>query len=297
MTNKSANIKTLCGIVTFNSDATRLVENVSAAYPQVDKLVIFDNGSTNIDAIKEALRDFKDIRYFLSKTNQGIAKALFEIMGYAKNNNYDWVLTLDDDSVAKPNLVENYRKYINVNNIGAMTCKMEDRNYPMNEKDIKGDYELVDTIITSGCFMSVDAYSKTSGYDVNLFIDRVDTDICYSLVENKYKLIKINYVGLLHEMGYGKIRKFLWHNARAVNYSPVRRYYIFRNEVIVRAKHKNLIKREWLESGRPMWINFFLSSLKILLYEENKFTKIKQSWKGWMDGKKYVKEYLKNNSV
>ena len=89
MTNKSANIKTLCGIVTFNSDVSRLVENVSAAYPQVDKLIIFDNGSTNIDAIKEALRDFKNIHYFLSKTNQGIAKALFEIMEYAKKNNYD----------------------------------------------------------------------------------------------------------------------------------------------------------------------------------------------------------------
>lgn len=290
MENKSNNIKVLAGIVTFNSDPNRLYENVKAVYPQVEKLVIFDNGSKNISDLKKSLTKFNNIKYIESPDNKGIAAALSEIMNYAIKNKYDWVLTLDDDSVVSEKLIDEYKKFTNIKNIGTMTCRMEDRNYNMNFKEVAGDFEYVDRCITSGCFMSVEAYKNSDGYSVDFFIDRVDDDICYNFTQHGYKHILINYMGLMHEMGQGIEKKFLWHTARAVNYSPMRRYYIFRNETIVRNKYPNLIKKEWLESGRPMWINFALSSLKIVLYEDNKKEKIKQSWKGWKDGRIYVKE-------
>lgn len=293
MNNNVKNIKVLAGIVTYNPDLQRLKENVSAIYPQVDKLVIFDNGSKYFVDFKNALSGLDGIEYIESPDNQGIAKALSEIMNYAINNSYDWVLTLDDDSVAQPDLIKNYKKYMNISKVATMTCFMEDRNYSRNERPIDKDYIYVDRCITSGCFMNTEAYKNCDGYSLDFFIDRVDDDICYNLTRHGFKHIKINYVGLLHEMGLGIEKKFLWHTARAVNYSPFRRYYIFRNETIVRNKYPELIKREWLESGRPMWINFVLSSLKILLYEDNKSEKIKQTWKGWKDGRKYVKENLK----
>lgn len=285
-------VKTLAGIVTFNSELGRLKENVSAIYPQVDKLIIVDNGSDNILQVKDSLLSFKNIDYICFDKNKGIAQALSSLMHYAIDYDYDWVLSLDDDSVAMSDLIKTYKKYINVPNVATMTCKMEDRNYSMNEKEIDGDFKYVRVSITSGCFMSVNAYKQSDGYDIFLFIDRVDDDICYNLTKHGYKHIKINYVGLLHEMGFGVEKKFLWHTARAVNYSPFRRYYIFRNETIMRKKYPELIIREWLESGRPMWINFVLSSIKILLYENNKKDKILASFKGWHDGRKYVKENL-----
>lgn len=287
------NVKTLAGIVTYNSDIKRLEENVSAIYLQVNKVIIFDNGSKNAEEIKALSKNFPNLDFFLCKTNQGIAKGLSEIMDYAISNKYDWVLSLDDDSVAMPKLIENYLKYVNLPNVAVMTCRMEDRNYDMHDAEIKDDFEYTNRFITSGSFMSVHAYKNSDGYDLDFFIDRVDDDICYNLIKHGYKHIKLNYVGLLHEMGAGVIRKFLWHKARAVNYSPIRRYYIFRNETIVRNKYPEIIKKEWLESGRPMWINFCLSSLKILLYEKNKLEKISSSWLGWKDGRKYVKDNLR----
>lgn len=289
---KKDNIKVLAGIVSFNPDVDRLKENVESIIYQVDSLAIVDNGSNNLSEIKKKLKNF-EINYIENNENLGIAKALSQIMDYAIENSYDWALTLDDDSVAMPKLIENYKKYINVPNVASMTCMMEDRNYSTKEKEIDSEYIYTQRFITSGCFMSVDAYKHSDGYSVDLFIDRVDDDICYNLTSHGYKHIKINYVGLLHEMGFGVEKKFLWHTARAVNYSPFRRYYIFRNETIIRNKYPGLIKREWLESGRPMWINFALSSLKIILYEDNKKEKIKSSWRGWKDGRKYVKEKIK----
>lgn len=283
------NIKTLVAIVSYNSDIDRLKENVSAIYPQVDKVLIVDNGSDNVVDIKNSLLDFKSLDFIEYEKNQGIAKALADAMDYAIEKKYDWVLSLDDDSVAMPGLIDEYKKFADLQDVATMTCFMEDRNYSRNEEKFNEKYIYVDRCISSGCFMNVDAYKNSDGYDINFFVDRVDDDICYNLTKHGYKHIKINFVGLLHEMGYGGERKFLWHTARAVNYSPFRRYYIFRNEVIVRNKYPKLIKREWLESGRPMWINFILSSMKILLYEDNKYSKIKASWKGWCDGRKYVK--------
>lgn len=293
MQTSNKNIRTLAGIVTYNSDLERLKENVNAVYSQVDYLLIIDNGSSNVDEIKQNFVFLKNFNIIKFEDNKGIAKALSCIMDYAIENNYHWVLTLDDDSVTLPALIDEYKKFVNIPKVATMTCFMEDRNYSMNEEPISGNYIYVDRCITSGCFMNVEAYKNSDGYDLNYFIDRVDDDICYNLTTHGYKHIKVNFVGLLHEMGFGIEKKFLWHTARAVNYSPIRRYYIFRNETIVRNKYPKLIKKEWLESGRPMWVNFFLSSLKILLYEDNKKEKIVSSWRGWKAGRKYVKEKLK----
>lgn len=267
-------IKKLAGIVTFNSDISRLRENVDAIYPQVDKVLIVDNGSKNIEEIKRSLGYFECVEYLCFDKNLGIAQALSSLMDYAIENNYDWVLSLDDDSVAMPGLVSEYKKYINIPKVATMTCFMEDRNYPRNEKKFNDEFIYVDRCITSGCFMNVSAYKKTEGYSVDFFIDRVDDDICYNFTKYGFKHIKVNFTGLLHEMGKGQIKKFLWHNARADNYSPFRRYYIYRNETIVRKKYPDLIKKEWLESGRPMIVNFGLHSMKILFYEKDKIDKI-----------------------
>ena len=57
------------------------------------------------------------------------------------------------------------------------------------------------TCLTSGCFMRVSAHKDTAGYDVRMFIDCVDFDICYSLRAAGYKIVRIPYDGLIHEIG------------------------------------------------------------------------------------------------
>ena len=40
------------GIVTYNPKIERLIENINSIYPQVDKVIVYDNGSENIEDIK-----------------------------------------------------------------------------------------------------------------------------------------------------------------------------------------------------------------------------------------------------
>ena len=61
------------GIVTFNSELTRLQENLSAISPQVERIVICDNGSTNFKNIQSLLENYSNITVLSLQTNSGIA--------------------------------------------------------------------------------------------------------------------------------------------------------------------------------------------------------------------------------
>ena len=95
--------KIAAGIVTYNPDIDRLRENVEAVLPQVEYLYIIDNNSGNFSDWKNI---FDENKVGLTKLNLnvGIAKALNILMDKAGNDGYEWVLTLDDDSVIAENL-------------------------------------------------------------------------------------------------------------------------------------------------------------------------------------------------
>lgn len=193
-----------------------------------------------------------------TKKNIGIAAALRKIMDYAVEHKYDWVLTLDQDSVAMPGLIKEYKKYINDSEIGALSCIIKDRNF--EEKQSIGE---IKECITSGCFMNVCAYFKTPGYDSSLFIDSVDFDICASLREAGYKIIRIPFEGLLHEVGNGRRTPFGY----VYNHPAWRKYYIARNRVLVAKKHGDSVLKAKLRNARDI--------ILVAIYETDKFNKIK----------------------
>lgn len=152
----------LCGIVTYNPNIKRLKENIDNIFFQVEDVCIVDNGSRNIDEIENLIKKYKNISLLKLNVNFGIAYALKKIMEYGNNNNYDWVLTLDQDSVANSNLISTYMKYIDIENLGMLTCNIVDRNFVENNKSSK-EYEDVRQCITSGALMNTTAYKDVVG--------------------------------------------------------------------------------------------------------------------------------------
>lgn len=121
----------LGAIVAYNPNIERLTENINNINKQVDKLLIIDNGSTNFQKIRSSFTKTKMIAF---SKKMGIAKALRQVMIYSINNKYDWVLTLDQDSIPSKDLIRNYIRYIDtLKNIGAMTCIIKDRNFKNDE--------------------------------------------------------------------------------------------------------------------------------------------------------------------
>jgi len=247
------------GVVTFNPDIQRLRENIDSIAPQVQELVIFDNGSENADEIKSEFGERCTV--LCSVVNLGIAAALNEICRYAQSKGYEWVLTLDDDSVCPPNLIEEYSKHIESESVGILSPRIVDRNIGDIECLSSAPVDDVDSCISSASLLSLNAWREVGGFWEDLFIDMVDYDLCWSLREKGYRILRVNGVSLLHEIGHSSRAVFRNKTVAILNHSPRRYYYIFRNTIAVGRKHHRRIqcfrwncKRFWLiiryESGR-----------------------------------------------
>ena len=100
----------LGAIVTYNPDIERLMENIASVINQVDKLLIFDNHSRNVLEIETKLG--MNILIYKSDQNIGMSGALNYILNYASMNNYEWFLTLDQDSIIVKNCINQYCEFI-----------------------------------------------------------------------------------------------------------------------------------------------------------------------------------------
>ncbi len=270
------NDRCLIGIVTYNPSIERFTECIGSLSNQTDNLMIVDNGSSNVAEIERVIDSFS-LKYNIQKnqTNEGIASGLSDIMEYAERNGYEWVLTIDQDSVIQSGLLDRYKKAVSLlPDVGMITCLVKDRNYT----DIREEYQnkaiiSIKTCITSGAFTSVRAYKETPGYDKSFFIDFVDNDLCYSIREAGYRIYRIKYLGLLHENGYGENRSFLGKKIVVLNKSADRVFYQVRNA-------RKLYKKHIDYSVFQLMRFYILVLLKILLYENNKLNKIHMYIKG-----------------
>ncbi len=266
----------LAGAVTFNPEISRFSECIEAVHEQVRNIYVFDNGSENIGQIEEYLKGFNgDVKLWRNEKNAGIATALERIMKYASEQGYQWVLSMDQDSLLQPGTVDAYLEVAaEYNDAGMITCLIKDRNFTDVKNENQTDPVLeVEYCITSGAMTSVKAYKSTPGYDEGFFIDCVDFDFCYSLRESGFKIYRVNHTGLIHEVGHGENRRFLWKKIVIYHEKPVRIYYLARNTKRLYSKHREyglmkLVKKEMALLTR------------IVCYEDQKKEKLKQFIKG-----------------
>lgn len=267
----------IAGIVLYNPDWRRLKANIDGIIEQVDKIICVDNGSNNVEIIQKELETYSKVYLIKNTKNKGIAVALNQIVGHAKQDGATWVLTLDQDSIAMENLVEEYERLTNLTNVGMLTCIIKDRN---TNEAIHMDvlYKEIDNCITSGSYIKVSAWEKSGRFDERMFIDFVDFDMCQSLKENGYSIYRVNFYGLLHEVGRSKKAQILGKKYIIFNHSPFRKYYMVRNQIYYARKHKKSLNmyREYYRVFR-----YFVL---VMIFEQQKLQKFLKMMHGLFDG-------------
>ena len=263
----------IASIVTYNPGLERLKQNAEAIDPQVDEIVVVDNGSKNLKEIEGVLAEYNNTYIIRIEKNLGIATALNEAARYAKKQGYEWILTLDQDSVAPANLVETYLLYTQDKAIGMLGCKIVDRNFgEINGQDkLTCGYEEVEGCITSASLLNIKAWVEVGGFPDEFFIDSVDFDICLSMHEHGYKIIKVNDVALLHEVGHSEIRHSFGKDRQIYHHNPIRYYYMVRNGIFLGKRHHFVIKATY----RVFRMAFFT-----LLYDDRRIQKARMMLKG-----------------
>lgn len=232
----------VAGIVLYNPNMMRLKENILAIYPQCDKIIMVDNHSNNRNEIDNCWSDNK-IHIIHNNDNLGIAKALNQLASYAFQNKYEWLLTLDQDSVSPSNLMNVYIPFTRYPKVGIICCKILDRNFGerTTEKIHSHGWEYVSQCITSASLLNLNAWNDAGKFCEKMFIDSVDFDLCYSLTEKGYRIIRTNDVALLHEVGHSRLVNFMGKEEQIYNHSPLRYYYIIRNSFLLGKRHHRFI--------------------------------------------------------
>ena len=209
-------------------------------------------------------------------TNSGIASALNYGIKIAKENKYEWVLTLDDDSFIDSDMVECLCKYLDQINgnkpIGLIGMKWSLQNSSTYTKKSLSKKKILDKrgIITSGSLFSMKTYSAVGPFREEFFIDSVDYDFCMRARSKGFRVVQVQEYGFKHSLGRNEIFKLGEIKIINTSHTPDRLYYTFRNT--------NILAREYFLND-PMFsialiISQFRTILKIIFFQENKRIKL-----------------------
>jgi rhamnosyltransferase len=239
-------MKICAGIVLFQPDIDKLIANINSIAPQVGHIFIVDNASINSN---EVISKFSGDKYVIIKNskNFGIAKALNQLIACARKNEYQWIITLDQDSISDSLLVKKLclgiKKYPHA---VMVTPYIIDINL-MSLEGYKSLYlpesEIVEICQTSGTLTNVDAITSVGGFEEKLFIDHVDHEMCLRLRRGGYNIVRINSTYLLHEVGKGKKINIFGKKIAYHYYNPKRVYYQTRNLLYMLRKYKKEFKK------------------------------------------------------
>lgn len=230
-------------IVAYNPDPEHFREVIAAVRPQVEHLVIVNNGGplpANVDGSFESIE---------CDGNIGIAAALNRGIARLLELGCRWLLLLDHDSVAPPGMVAGLQQALQQSGTGgdlAVAVGPAYYNAPMgrnapfvrfgwlrlNYVEASADAPVipVDFLISSGTLLTADAIARVGWMDESLFIDYVDTEWCMRATSKGYRLLGCGSVDMRHSLGDEPV-EFL--NKVMPGHSPLRHYYIIRNAVLV----------------------------------------------------------------
>lgn len=262
-------------VIWYNPDNEN-IKNIRTYIDYVEKLYIIDNSKENNKKLADSLNSLKT-EYVWNNGNLGIAKALNLACEKAVSEDFEWILTMDQDSSFDSDSINAYFRAfekMTKNNVGIISPRHILKNDIDKFSDVKESAE-VDHVMTSGNLLNLKIWEEIGRFDENLFIDEVDSEICFRIIENGYKVIQLNKIRMFHELGNLEKKNFFTRKISVLNHNHIRKYYIMRNKFYMLKKYKKY---------RSRYIYYILNDFfKVIFYEKDKLRKLKYMFKGIAD--------------
>ena len=225
----------LAVVIVYEPDMELLQNNINAFINDVDRLMIWDNtpGGTNHKMFNEFGQD--KFLFQGNGKNVGISKALNYALRYACKEGFDYLLTMDQDSVWHD--FSAFKKaVIKKNEHEECICG------PYAGIDVpqgKSGFELNRWQITSGMLVKTNLLMTIGGYNEAFMVDCVDIELCLRAKANGYNSYYC-YEGFLQQR-YGTPSKtiFLGKERNYIYYSPFRVRGILRGHIFLNRKYKH----------------------------------------------------------
>lgn len=235
-------------IVSFQPNLQQLKRLIDALQPQVDDIVLVDNGSdTDIVTWTKCLSNISALHVYCLGLNSGIAAA--QNLGLKKVHDLSssHVIFFDQDSCPAPDMVQQLlcvllERQKNGEKIASVGPRFIDNrldNFPPFVRIRGFKYErqpcmssnsvvLVDYLIASGCLIPMSTFAAVGAMQEELFIDYVDIEWGLRAKSQGFVSYGVCAALMYHNLGDKPISfAGRYYPAR----SAIRHYYMFRNAV------------------------------------------------------------------
>jgi rhamnosyltransferase len=279
----------LCAImVTYNPDAA-LERNIRAMLPQVDKLIIVDNGSAlPIRAHIETIASSCAVQVIWNKENLGLATALnIGIRSAFVSDNFAWIATFDQDSrvaagfrdaMLQAYLACPYRQSVGI--IGPRHVELtENSTAGLSHHEEHDRFREITAVMQSGTFLSTEALRSCGLFDDSFFIDYVDFELCLRIRKNGLRIIEAPNATIVHRLGNPSRHNRFGRTFTVCNHSALRRYYAARNRFRIYFRYL-FSDFAWICHDIWLWSK---ELIKLVLFEEDRAKKLAYIARGGWD--------------
>lgn len=238
-------------IVTYHPDFDVFEQLLHALIPQVEAIVIVDNGSKADIEAWICKRQLFSIEVIALEDNKGIAAAHNMGIEWARNHEARYVLLMDQDSIPASDMVEKLLRFVCSKSTPVVAGPRyldARRDNPPPFIQIRGlrlkrcacatkeSVVPVDYLISSGCLIPMSVLDKVGGMRDGLFIDYVDIEWGLRARRHGFQSYGVCSARMQHSLGDHPISFF---GKNIPLHSPLRHYYHFRNAVL-------LYKKPWV---------------------------------------------------
>ncbi len=278
--------RNVCAVVVSYCPQGGLVEHLHGIEAQVGRLVVVDNGSSEF--CRAQLKQLSNVHSILNSQNEGVARALNQGVQWAASQGFHWILTLDQDTVVDSDMVnslcaafQDIPDPLSVAIIGAnyMDATTREPFLSLNE-NIGTSWLEVKTTITSGSLISLSALHKIGPFREEFFIDSVDFEYCLRARSKGFRVVMTRKPLMRHGIGNSTTHQLPWKVTSTSNHSPIRRYFMTRNQLAL-AKEYLWTEPRWALS---MLYRQFKATVLMCFFEKNVPLKLKFTLLGILDG-------------
>ena len=230
-------------VVSFKPNILLFEKTIKSLSTQFKKIVVVHNGPRILN-IPHFLNS-EHIILILLKKNKGLATAFNIGINKAIAMGARTIYLSDQDSLLPNSFLKNMNFYANklnskiktagfapryFNNITKENNKLFKSNIYLNKTEFQKKFGIiqVESFISSGSFLFVNALEEIGLMRDDLFIDYIDIEWAFRAKENGYSLFVFTGVILNHNLGESSF--FIFRKKFPIH-SPLRIYYYYRNAI------------------------------------------------------------------
>ena len=273
-------MKIIAIVTCYHPSLELLLRSLESYVFHVDKLLVWRNSPLPEDLESDLSSRFK-AEFRGDGTNVGISTALNVAWKEAAAGNYDFLLTMDQDSVW-----HGFDAYLSQALAkGHSMCIYSPRTRMPGEipsPEIEPTLTPLDAAMTSGMLIPLSVLNMVGGWDESFKIDAVDVEFCLHARALGVQCWQCGAGWLEHRLGDRRLVSFLRHHFYTYNYSPKRLYGIYKNHIIIFRRYKGAVSKRARRSFVKTWIR--RHPIRIFLGEDSKRAKILAIIRGIRDG-------------